>query len=240
MMDQRTEIGSQLTYDLSSKDLIIYLPLMGSSLALTWEVGSFFPIHGSVFGMFSLSEHLVFAFQGLPLAIVSVVFILILYAQSVINRRFFRPSFARKWFYFAGELIGLALGIGLGIYLAVSLSSKSSADLWSTLSVVGVLSVGFSVHMFMIWTDFRYIPKSKVVQYLWIAVYIVIFTFVMGAFQTQAMIVAGPISVIETTSASNELIVLRASQTLLVGYDRKAKSFVLLKQEDIKRRAWLK
>jgi hypothetical protein len=49
------------------KDLLVVIPLVASTLAMTREVGSFFSIGG--FHYFSISEHIVSALRALPFAI---------------------------------------------------------------------------------------------------------------------------------------------------------------------------
>jgi hypothetical protein len=53
----------------SLKDALIAIPFLASALALTWEVGYFIRIRGGAFGLFSIPEHLTFALQALPLAL---------------------------------------------------------------------------------------------------------------------------------------------------------------------------
>jgi hypothetical protein len=54
----------------SLKDALIVIPFLASALALTWEVGYFARIGGGAFGLFSIAEHLTFALQALPIAMV--------------------------------------------------------------------------------------------------------------------------------------------------------------------------
>jgi hypothetical protein len=51
-------IGDEIEQKLLPKDFIIYIPLVQSALAVSWEIGSFVPIGGSAFGTFSLTEHI--------------------------------------------------------------------------------------------------------------------------------------------------------------------------------------
>jgi hypothetical protein len=55
--------------DWSLKDALIAIPFLASALALTSEVGYFIPIKGGAFGLFSIAEHLTFALQALPIAL---------------------------------------------------------------------------------------------------------------------------------------------------------------------------
>ena len=64
MADEETVVNWSL------KDALIAIPFLASALALTWEVGYFGRISGGAFGLFSIAEHLTFALQALPIALV--------------------------------------------------------------------------------------------------------------------------------------------------------------------------
>ena len=57
------------------KDWIVMLPLAGSILALTYDVGFFYGIGLPYFTLFSLSEHILFALQVLPQAITAFLIV---------------------------------------------------------------------------------------------------------------------------------------------------------------------
>jgi hypothetical protein len=57
----------------SLKDALIVIPFLASALALAWEVGYFVRIGGGAFGLFSIVEHLTFALQALPIALIVTV-----------------------------------------------------------------------------------------------------------------------------------------------------------------------
>ncbi|WP_028134352.1 hypothetical protein [Bradyrhizobium japonicum] len=66
------------------KDAIVIVPLLGTALAITYDVGFFGGIGLPYFTMFTLSEHIVFALEAVPFVIIVIVAIPIcLYA--VIN-----------------------------------------------------------------------------------------------------------------------------------------------------------
>jgi hypothetical protein len=52
------------------KDLMVMIPLLGSGLAITYEIGSFYPLGSSAFGLFSLSEHLLWALAAFPIVLI--------------------------------------------------------------------------------------------------------------------------------------------------------------------------
>jgi len=51
------------------KDLAVLIPLLGSGLAITYEIGSFYPLGSVAFGLFSLTEHLLWALAALPIVL---------------------------------------------------------------------------------------------------------------------------------------------------------------------------
>lgn len=58
------------------KDALVFVPLAGTAFAVSYEVGSFLPL-GRSFGLFSLSEHLLFAFEPVPVALVAAIILFV-------------------------------------------------------------------------------------------------------------------------------------------------------------------
>ena len=52
---------------------IAYIPLLGAAVALTYDVGYFQAVEISFFTLFSLSEHIVFAIQAFPIALLLLI-----------------------------------------------------------------------------------------------------------------------------------------------------------------------
>ena len=50
------------------KEYVVVIPVAATTLAFSWEVGSFAPIGTAAFGFFSISEHIAFAVPALPYA----------------------------------------------------------------------------------------------------------------------------------------------------------------------------
>jgi hypothetical protein len=63
----------------SLKDVLVAIPFVASTLALTWEVGYFLKIGGGSFGLFSLTEHITFAIQALPFALGLTTFAVVMW-----------------------------------------------------------------------------------------------------------------------------------------------------------------
>jgi hypothetical protein len=58
------------------KEWLVLLPLLGSTLALTFDVGYFTALQINFFSFFSISEHIVFALEVLPAAIAASISII--------------------------------------------------------------------------------------------------------------------------------------------------------------------
>ena len=83
----------------SLKDVLVAIPVLSSALALTWELGYSGRIGGSSFGFFSIAEHLIFAIQVLPYALLLTTLVMLvawfrtaLGASSLSVQRTFRFS----------------------------------------------------------------------------------------------------------------------------------------------------
>lgn len=51
------------------KELAVLVPLLGTAIAITYDVGFFWGLEINYFSFFSLTEHIVFAIEALPLAL---------------------------------------------------------------------------------------------------------------------------------------------------------------------------
>jgi hypothetical protein len=63
-------LDADRTTSLWNEKFYALIPLLGAGIALTYDVGYFWAIGISFFTLFSLSEHIVFALQAFPLALV--------------------------------------------------------------------------------------------------------------------------------------------------------------------------
>jgi hypothetical protein len=53
------------------KDLLITLPILGTALAVTYDVGYFYALDINMFTVFTAAEHITFAMEVLPLALLA-------------------------------------------------------------------------------------------------------------------------------------------------------------------------
>lgn len=89
------------------KEFIFLIPLLGSALAITYDVGYFAGVGGSFFTLFSLNEHIVFALQALPIALFAAT-ALVLFLHYL-DRRFIRLVHKRSPVIFWSVLVLSAL-----------------------------------------------------------------------------------------------------------------------------------
>lgn len=57
----------------NAKDLLVFVPLLGSALALIYDSGYFSGLGAHYFTLFSINEHIAFALQILPIALASAM-----------------------------------------------------------------------------------------------------------------------------------------------------------------------
>jgi hypothetical protein len=68
---------------------IPYYPLIAATVAVSFDVGCFYAIDISFFTLFSLSEHIVFALEALPIAFV-ILLIIMIFLPAMLSR--FQPT----------------------------------------------------------------------------------------------------------------------------------------------------
>ena len=109
-----TEADTAKTATLPFKDLFILLPLLASALAFAFNVGYFSALDVDYFSFFSLSEHIVFSLQGLPLAIILAMVVgayFMLFEQRMRNWwSLEQPLRVPAGYLLAGTLIPLGVG----------------------------------------------------------------------------------------------------------------------------------
>jgi len=104
------------------KDAFVFVPLVASGLAITWEIGFFTRVGGGAFSLFSLSEHVTFAVQALPIALaVSAILVAGVFQWDLMDR-YARPllqtkgTSSRRRFAKGTNLFGLVTFTGLTVY----------------------------------------------------------------------------------------------------------------------------
>jgi hypothetical protein len=135
-------LAALATFDWKSAGL--GLPLLASSLAITFDVGFFWGIEINFFNAFSLAEHLVFALQVLPAALICAFFVILYFllvsAFDPVARRGLTPLVKR---YRNSEVY---LYWGLLILDIVAIIIVWQLDLRNSLRI---LATSFFVHQFI-------------------------------------------------------------------------------------------
>jgi hypothetical protein len=222
----------KLSAPLALKDYFVFVPLAGSALAISWEIGSFYPISGAAFGAFSLAEHLAFALQAFPLGYVIALGASILYSVGTLRRA--RASFrskARIKRLSVVLLLGLSLGASAALGLALGMWD-SGAHTIPYITFVSLCLVSL-VLLLLLASDLPPYTTSA-----WLLLLAFFLAFSLGVDSTRIAIEKAPISVIETDTGKLEIRVLRANPSAIVGYDPTSSYFVLLKGDRVKQRAW--
>jgi hypothetical protein len=60
-----------------NKEMLVVLPVIGSTIAITYDVGYFFALDINFFTVFTISEHVAFALEILPLAILATILLVV-------------------------------------------------------------------------------------------------------------------------------------------------------------------
>jgi hypothetical protein len=82
---------------LDAKEWAVLVPTVASGLAITYELGSFLPLGTRAFGLFSLSDHLLWALQALPYSVflVGIALIALIYSAYFRRKRAAHSPFQR-------------------------------------------------------------------------------------------------------------------------------------------------
>ena len=102
-----------------SKDFLVLVPLLAAGVALTFDVGYFSGIDINLFTLFTSSEHIVFALEALPLALLFVFFVAVMIFYGAdeadnVTRKSTIQWITIQW------IMGTVLVVGLGILYYVS------------------------------------------------------------------------------------------------------------------------
>ena len=217
--DANRQIGqSSLTI---SKDFFLLIPLLGSALAVTYDVGFFVGVNLHLFSLFSLSEHIVFALEALPPAL------LIAFLVGLAN--YFRGPIKQQ----AGahSRISMALAIILtSAVLVIVLLSK--VYVVTALIVVGAIFITLSFEL-------ESVPGRAVTLYAAATTIAFVFGYNDGV---QYLYPSGSIgrasraiTTIETKSDGKiDATVMRSGERGVLFFDVKNKQVTLLRWDEIK------
>jgi hypothetical protein len=227
---------SPATISFETKEVFVALPFVGSAIAMSWEVGSFIPISGvggRAFGLFSLSEHLLFAIEALPMALVVAALLPVLIAgvsSSTPKRRSHRVDgrstrIGLRIAFAILAFFGMAVG-ALGIYERISMLLVLSGTILS-------LTTAFALYppaMFLL-------PKQLFVAAVGFAMAT---AMALGVDQTRGLLNLPEFHTVRivVNDVAKEAVLLRTGERGLLIYEPNSRRFAFTKWDAVKGVDW--
>jgi hypothetical protein len=207
------------TISLDLKDVLVTIPAISSAFALSWEIGRFLPFGG--FEYFSVSEHLLAAINGLPVAIVATA--IAVACIFGIDNMWRVTGIHNQIKYFFPAMLGPIIPLVLEGF-----SSET------TFSVV-LFSVAF---MIVIINSFVVrIPLTGPLVLFFLGVFGILFAMAVSIDQARASMVASferQSTIFTTTGQMRGFIVMAGEHGLLV-YDPGADQRIYLKMDNVEK-----
>lgn len=216
------------------KDLLIFVPIVGSALAISFEIGSFWPLGRSSFGIFSTGDHLTFALEALPAAFMFVLFAgFIIFAVPVKRLSLVVRRHPTLWW-----------STVVAVFLAPTLIFVLAWFVWPLLSpgprplALLVASPVTSVLLYLIFLLDLDQPRDRSIIMFSVAICLVVSAFCVGSDFTRSALALLRPSTITTDDSVTSLVVIRVNATALIGFDREKDQLVYIKGDRIKERSW--
>jgi hypothetical protein len=228
---------------IETKDILVSIPLVGSAMAVTWEIGSFVPIGWGPFGLFTLSEHLLFAMQALPigLLIAAVIPVLVMGVRNIGRPRpsvRFSSLMSRSTKLRVGIAVGTVLFFILAGVLAYMAVDARSIVLMVMASGVATLGLVFGLY-----------PPALV---LWPKLlFVTVFAFALAfSMALGCDMMRGTLSYVDRAARDADLIhiiidgvgkdveLLRSGERGLLVYEHASRKFSFVKWDTVKGLEW--
>ncbi|MCP3408815.1 hypothetical protein [Bradyrhizobium sp. CCGB01] len=206
----------------SSKDLVVAIPLVGTAIAISYDVGYFYGVDIAFFTLFSIAEHIVFALQAAPVAL-GLAVLLMLTVRSKLD-------------VVAGQKIA-ALGRKSNIWvnLTVLAISGITVGLGIYYRLAG-MAAGMLIGAFLTLT--RFIPFEQRTVYSVSAILVIVSAFAMGHDNARAHLLSGEIThTIQTEKelAAMSVKIIRSGERGVLFYEPKTKQLGLVRWDAVKR-----
>jgi hypothetical protein len=200
------------------KDYLVLLPALASAIALSYDVGCFLMYGVTFMGFFSLTEHLVFALEALPLALalgMGIPVIVKMIGDMPVVRL---PSHwaSAKWIFLTlivGALAGISILVGFWTLGAILIIAMMSLSIKSVSAQISSVSLACAV--------------------VAMALYLSVAVGVDGA--NLQKFVSKRQQTITTTSAEFERILLRSGERGILVFDRTSQQTDFLPWDQIRR-----
>jgi hypothetical protein len=221
------EAGSHSTFGIKmeTKDWVVLLPTLASGLAITYELGSFLPLGTRAFGLFSLTDHLLWALQVVPYSILLIGVALIgnIYSRAYFQRRKAAASFQRPrrgWTAFVFSLIFAVVWLSLGVMLPSA-----------TVLTIGLAALAI---VFTPTTD-----AGKQAAKVLIGLFILGVSFSLGVDSTRRFLNHGKPAQFQFSNGDvKKLLLVRSGDKLTLLFDKEPGQFLLIKLDELKSIAW--
>jgi hypothetical protein len=210
------------------KDVVVLVPILGSSLALTWEAGQFFPTGG--FRLFSLSEHLLSAIAALPIALIAAVVAIVAVtffpsSHELIQHFFGRASrpVIRRDLLIGGALLALS-GIS---YIVAGVIFRKAGPIGGGIFIVGLAAFFIS-------------RPNPVIVYAFCFVCSLLVTLGLAIDEMRGYLNdrPGAVSTIYTKTATYRGKVILSGERGLLFFRPDQEDFVFQRQDEIQRIEW--
>jgi hypothetical protein len=223
--------------EFSPKDALYALPIFGSALAISWEVGSFIPIGGGSFSVFSLSEHLLFALLALPLALIFACCMLVVVTisrtmmQHRVRRNEARRLSGKTWRLFFRGAVGVIALMGVSSILAGVFIHSLALLVLGVAAISLASAIAISVRV-LLW-------PSRVI--LAGGCFALLLSLALGFDSTRTLMRSADrftSNVIGTDGVSRKLLVVRVGERGVLLFDPPNRSFSFAKWDAVKSLEW--
>jgi len=215
------------------KDFIIFVPLLATALAVTYDVGYFTGFDINYFTFFSLNEHIVFALQVLPYAMLLCV----LYLPQVFW--FFKPetyedpTFRRGKAFMRdpGQSFSRRLLNAILIWGMISLSIASAIYAASLQPGINVRNTVLLV--VAMGTVLMILGTRRVVIYIVLAAAVPLLAYVLGFQQADDVQRASASHIVRTARGEKEGVLLRAGDRGLLFLDAATRRVTMIRWDGV-------
>jgi hypothetical protein len=211
-----------------TKEYFVAAPLLGSALAVTFDVGYFSGIDINLFSIFTISEHLVFALEALPLGVVLAIgaFIAIRFNEQIDRIVEEKLDSLKLWSLLVWVLILLIFTCG---FLIIAYD-------YGFLQTCLVVMAAGALHA--IW-QFR--PPKLLSILFWNGVIVFGLAYSLGYDISRDYVrSSNPDQVIQTQDVETNVLLIRSGDKGVLFYNPKNKSIELMRWDAIKKiaRPW--
>jgi hypothetical protein len=217
------------------KDAMVAIPFLASGLALTWEVGFFLRIKGSAFGLFSITEHITFALQALPFAMVAAVIFVGCAVYYEVFSITVGPNLRRMPIEQINALNRRWLAAVVVVCILCAVGSRFMP--FRSVTILVACALYASIYGLVVLTPT--VLSRKMTTTIAMLFSMFIFTFAVGIDIAQNELESDrPLNVIETGRGYFSVRILRTGDKGVLYFDPKKESFGLLRWDDVKSIDW--